>query len=563
MYGARWLLKMGKRWNQLTGPSRDHTTGLETGHYVTLSSVRLPGGSKARLVSPVFRATADADQSTCQFRFFFHMYGRTPSTLRILLRTALHGQETVVFERSTNSGDFWQRADVDITAALSGGEEGPRMGAPFELVIEGTVGRGIQGDIGLDDTSFTSTCLPLDDSFKLPEGTTHAPPSTTPSACGEQFRCNTGSKEGFLQCVPQSKVCNFQKDCDDGSDEDQCGTCSFDAYDGNWCGYRDVSTGATTWQRINALSKRNPSDGPRSDHTTNSAYEHFLSALARPDASELLFHDDTVLLGPPVKETSIFCKITLWIFMSNTSSTSLHFSFVNSIDPTETVEMRSVRGSNSTDWRQLVIKVGAFSANYQLRIVAESAQDVYRNSSLISIDDIAFVDCNPYAPPLEQNTSMACDFEYDMCNFFHDHTAKLQWTREATSNFGTGPTAGHSNEYFAHLSSHYPHRTGQSGRFFSPIQPPTGNQSVCVHFWYFMYGSQIGELNVYLDQHPAGHIEPVHTYRLLWRRTMSQGNRWLEATRTIDSNVPWKLTFEGIVGKKVITYTKISPNPPF
>ena len=94
MYGARWLLKMGKRWNLLTGPSRDHTTGLETGHYVTLSSVRLPGGSKARLVSPVFRATADGNQSTCQFRFFFHMYGRTPSTLGILLRTALHGQET-------------------------------------------------------------------------------------------------------------------------------------------------------------------------------------------------------------------------------------------------------------------------------------------------------------------------------------------------------------------------------------------------------------------------------------------------------------------------------------
>lgn len=71
-------------------------------------------------------------------------------------------------------GDFWRRAEIPLNSTVN-----------YQVVIEGTSGPGYQGDIAIDDVSFTPSCRP--DSTAtispiVPTGT--APPGCTPG----QFR---------------------------------------------------------------------------------------------------------------------------------------------------------------------------------------------------------------------------------------------------------------------------------------------------------------------------------------------------------------------------------------
>ena len=68
----------------------------------------------------------------------------------------------------------------------------------FQLLIEGTVGDGYEGDIAIDDFSFSPNCVFLE--IPLPPGTM---PPTVPSPCLDaEFLCNDGET-----CISSTKVC--------------------------------------------------------------------------------------------------------------------------------------------------------------------------------------------------------------------------------------------------------------------------------------------------------------------------------------------------------------------
>ena len=76
------------------------------------------------------------------------------------------------------------------------------------LIFLGVRGIGYQGDIAIDDISFTPDCITNGSRPVFP---------TQPPICGTaQFTC-TGSQI----CIPIGKKCDKVKDCSDGSDEDQ------------------------------------------------------------------------------------------------------------------------------------------------------------------------------------------------------------------------------------------------------------------------------------------------------------------------------------------------------
>ena len=67
----------------------------------------------------------------------------------------------------------------------------------FQLLIEGTVGDGHEGDIAIDDFSFSSDCVFLE--TPLPPGTM---PPTVPSPCLDaEFLCQDG-----VTCISSTKV---------------------------------------------------------------------------------------------------------------------------------------------------------------------------------------------------------------------------------------------------------------------------------------------------------------------------------------------------------------------
>lgn len=184
-------------------------------------------------MSPIL-SFVDSSPDSCTLRMFYHMYGAHIGKFSILRRTAVGGPEAVLFTRDKELGDYWERIDVPLHYAT-----------PFQIVIEGVVGNGDQGDIGIDDISFTPGCAIITDPFP---SITPVPTTTTTPRCGfDKFECKSS-----LACIDLNKVCNFVSDCWDGSDEAECGECDFEKSE---CGWKDDMNNEFRWIR-----KRAPSD---------------------------------------------------------------------------------------------------------------------------------------------------------------------------------------------------------------------------------------------------------------------------------------------------------------
>ena len=71
-------------------------------------------------------------------------------------------------------GDMWRRAEIPLVSAVN-----------FQVVIEGISGPGYQGDIAIDDVSFTPSCRPDTTATISPTLPTGVPP---PGCNAGQFR---------------------------------------------------------------------------------------------------------------------------------------------------------------------------------------------------------------------------------------------------------------------------------------------------------------------------------------------------------------------------------------
>ena len=66
-----------------------------------------------------------------------------------------------------SQGDFWRRAEITFNFATTN----------YRIVIEGKRGGGFQGDIAIDDVSFTPACIVDFSATLAPVPITKAPPS--------------------------------------------------------------------------------------------------------------------------------------------------------------------------------------------------------------------------------------------------------------------------------------------------------------------------------------------------------------------------------------------------
>lgn len=134
-----------------TGPSFDHTFGQNSsGYYLYLESSypRTPG-EIARLYSPAYshlEGTSDA----C-FEFYYHAFGKAIGSLRVyvLEKSQTLSQLAPKWESIGDQGDVWLKGQVEINAA-----SGEHL-QPFQLIFEGILGHGHQGDIAIDDIQLT------------------------------------------------------------------------------------------------------------------------------------------------------------------------------------------------------------------------------------------------------------------------------------------------------------------------------------------------------------------------------------------------------------------------
>lgn len=202
-----------------------------------------------------------------------------------------------IWSRDYEAGDYWVRADLGLLVSRS-----------FQVVIEAIAGDGSAGDISIDDTSFTPSCRL--GNVELVSVTTPIPSPTTPNPCeiNNQFMCLENG-----QCIDRDKVCDFKVDCPmPGSDEAECGTCSFDgSNNGSLCGWKERSYGDLVW----SLATGQTDSGPSSDHTTGTGFY-----VAVPKTSSYNFASiQTPAMGP----TSFECQMKFWYYLNLESTPSI------------------------------------------------------------------------------------------------------------------------------------------------------------------------------------------------------------------------------------------------
>ncbi|XP_014680988.1 PREDICTED: MAM and LDL-receptor class A domain-containing protein 2-like [Priapulus caudatus] len=537
-----WERTSDETLSYLTGPSRDHTTNSRFGYYMLIetSSPQLPG-YQARLKSQAFTV---AGSSGCTVRFYYHMYGPTVDKLAVYTRTEVGGMLTQVWSRVGEVGDYYERIEIPLVITQ-----------PFEVIIEGTVGYGITGDIAIDDISFTPGCQPYDKD--LPGGTTPVP---TVGPCGDgKWQCADG------QCIPETDRCNWFNQCLDNSDEIDCGTCDFEKA---MCGWYDISTGLYGWKHKQAGG----STGPGSDHTSGASgyYMHVETGVG-------VTHNYAALSSPVYGEAASTCIMKFWYYKVGGQDETTLEVYAGSPGNKGT-RIWYEYGDNGNQWVQATVQVGRRSSGFNLQVYG-----THTNShDDIAIDDVTFANCDvgggggQCKPGQRQCTNgncveetqwcdfsddcgdrsdetacdlyvERCDFQADFCNWTNDTSVLLRWERYAGPRqwYMTGPdgdhTYGNTSGYFTYLNTFNYHQEGTPGRMNGPIfQPSIG---CTMRFWYHMFGQDINALNIYVRSYDS---DPL--YRV-WSKTSQQGDIWHRAEINFDKiQNNYQVVIEGLMG---------------
>lgn len=269
---------------------------------------------------------------------------------------------------------------------------------------------------------------------------------------GSVCRANEFYCESDKKCIDESKVCDFFKDCQDGSDEAKCGECDFSRPPAD-CGLELVPDKAFAWrvETVPILVHLSHRTHPQHHLITDLIPEMRSYAAGielRPDAvfrpkvrlphlrrtnEQCVFsfryyissHPPNTDFRPILMPTTprIVARVTVDRMNANKSLTSSSTTY----DPTTSL----VRGSWTT--ATIPLRNTSMAHRWSLEIYAEMRVDSY----LVQLSDFKFVDCQPidYTPDDQNNsisevpcrpdqfrceisrlcidTSLICDFGYD------------------------------------------------------------------------------------------------------------------------------------------------------
>ncbi|KAJ8687225.1 hypothetical protein QAD02_023019 [Eretmocerus hayati] len=167
---------------------------------------------------------------------------------------------------------------------------------------------------------------------------------------------------------------------------------------------------------------------------------------------------------------------------------------------------------------------------------------------------------NGSAPSCRDSNALAptsCDFEQDdLCWWEQDPRHDFDWTRHRfdtpSSHIGTGPTHDHTlgpgyDGYYLYIEASG-RLVNDTARIISPLYSANLTESGCFSFWYHMYGTTIGSLNVYFKP------ESANNSTLLWSKQGDQGNQWLRGLINLPTvNNSFQIIIEGVRGSQYVS----------
>ncbi|KAK7479762.1 hypothetical protein BaRGS_00028942, partial [Batillaria attramentaria] len=540
-----WQRQQGETTTVGTGPDRDHTYGNETGTYIFIESSNRKPNDTARIKSPVFQP---AGEGICTMRFYTHMLGHDVNALNVYVETSETGLKSLVLSLRGQQGDEWRKSMVNLITTRS-----------FRVVIEGVTGTSYHGDIGLDDISFTPGCK-LAAAQALPV----ALPTGSGTCTANQFLCGG-------TCRSTSLICNFISDCGDGSDENGCPQfCQYES--GNLCYWANQRIGnAASWN----LTSPSGSSPPYVDHYPGTSSGHF--AMVTMPLTQ--YHLATSRLVSPIFSSGgPTCTFRFW-YMYNGYGIS-HFSlFLRAGEQDKQLWTIPSSNPNVDVWHNATVSLPPCTSEFQLVFDMQG----YRNG-YVAVDDWSFINCGlrpSYIPPsCDTSTHFQCgdgqcitmeqvcdlnadccdgsdespyqcykykriDFEQGLDGFVQLPNDNFDWTRHQgpTATAGTGPTRDHTTDsatgYYMYIESSPPRVRNDIARLGYPLPAPTGECTM--RYWYHMYGSHAGGINIYSND-TAGNVIKYESVFL------DHGDRWLQGQVTFDSIYPFMVIFEGVIG---------------
>ncbi|XP_046883115.1 MAM and LDL-receptor class A domain-containing protein 1-like [Hypomesus transpacificus] len=311
-------------------------------------------------------------------------------------------------------------------------------------------------------------------------------------------------------------------DCDDGSDEEFCGSCDFE---GHSCGWNDTSKDVYRWR----LERANVTSVPGHDHTTGSPRGHVIGVNGTQETS---IYSEAILEYYVDKPGALGCQIRFWYHIQGERSPTSHL-YLKMVRQTEPKELVKISKDRTNGWENSTAFLGNQPGGFKL--VFSTKPPLYPKD--VMLDDIHFESCWEGDEPAGSDV-LTCDFEKDTCAWYRDHTAALMWERSNRNGPGYDHTIGKEG-YFMFIAAKSGLNVSSTARLISYPQQARG--TLCVSFWYHIYGTSIGSLKFITKQ--AGEPESV-----VWMRSGTQGHKWRFADLTFSSDTPIQFILEAVVG---------------
>ena len=95
--------------------------------------------------------------------------------------------------------------------------------------------------------------------------------------------------------------------------------------------------------------------------------------------------------------------------------------------------------------------------------------------------------------------------------------------------------------WYVYIEASFPRKPNDTARIHSPNITSNPSQARCLSFWYHMYGSHIGQLNVYTKV-GSQFNGPV------WSKSGTHGNKWWNGLVQVSNRNAYQIVFEGVRG---------------
>nr|XP_054757474.1 MAM and LDL-receptor class A domain-containing protein 1-like [Lytechinus pictus] len=294
------------------------------------------------------------------------------------------------------------------------------------------------------------------------------------------------------------------------------GSCDFEKDYCSWM--NDVSGDDEDWVRLNGASTGGGT-GPVKDHTLGAMLGSFLYT-----DSVVFAAGEKAWLLSEVYQAGDAC-LSFWIHMNGPGNKTLNLYTEDQSNYVK--DLTWTRSGNLGDrWVQGLVSL---SNPDVYRIIIEALYDDDDDGS-IALDDTMLAEgglCN-------ESSVANCDFEDDMCGYEQADDDDFDWTRNQwrTPSDNTGPTYDHttmtSEGWYMYMESSSPNLQDMETRLISPLIDLTTR--LCLHFWYHMFGREVGTLNVLTLRKSA---KPSDIGSVVWTRSGQVGDQWMAGTLVV------------------------------